>query len=254
MMADNTPFQSFLPFNHLDHGSFNLADHEFSHGPLNYDANRLETLIFNSVERPELFNQLSSHLSPDRIFFLTGKFSDPDVIESLFLEIIVPHGKNIIVGCVYRPPNQNTAMFIEKFNNVLSLISKDNKHCYVMGDFNQDLLQYNHQVPTQEFIDSLSSHAFLPLIFNPTRLTSYSATLIDHIFTNKLAHSVFSGIILNDLSDHLPVFAYFDDTTLTCRRKRKIVMRTFNDDNLHKFNEDLSKAKMVLISQHGRSQ
>ena len=62
-----------------------------------------------------------------------------------------------------------------------------------MGDFNQDLLQYNHQVPTEEFIDSLSSHAFLPLIFNPTRLTSYSATLIDHIFTNKLAHKGKNG-------------------------------------------------------------
>ena len=32
-----------------------------------------------------------------------SKFSDPDVIESLFLEILVSHGKNI-VGCVYRPP------------------------------------------------------------------------------------------------------------------------------------------------------
>ncbi|CAH3039726.1 unnamed protein product, partial [Pocillopora meandrina] len=98
------------------------------------------------------------------------KYSDPDVIESLFLEIIVPHGKNFIV------------------------------------DFNLDLLQYNHHVPTQEFIDSLFSHAFLPLISNPTRLTSYSATLIDNIFTNNLAPSVYSGIILNDLSDHLPVF------------------------------------------------
>ena len=123
------------------------------------------------------------------------KFSDPDVIESLFLEIIVPHGNNIIVGCVYRPPNQDTAMFIDKFSNILSLISKDNKHCSVMGDFNLNLLQYNHHVPSQEFIDSLFSHAFLPLISNPTRLTSYSATLIDNIFTNNLAQSVFSGII-----------------------------------------------------------
>ena len=69
------------------------------------------------------------------------KFSDPHVIESLFFEIIVPRGKNITVGCVYRPPNQNTAMFIDKFNNIVSIISKDNKHCYVMGDFNLDLLQ-----------------------------------------------------------------------------------------------------------------
>ena len=102
---------------------------------------------------------------------------------------------NVIVGCVYRPPNQNTVMFIEKFNNILSLISKDNKHRYMMEDFNLSLLQYNYHVPTQEFIDSLFSHAFLPLISNPTRLTSYSATLIDNIFTNNLAQSVFSGII-----------------------------------------------------------
>ena len=116
-----------------------------------------------------------------------------------------------------------------------------------MEDFNLSLLQYNYHVPTQEFIDSLFSHAFLPLISNPTRLTSYSATLIDNIFTNNLAPSVFSGIILSDLSDHLPVFAYFDDATLTRSTERRIVMRTFNDDNLHKFNENLSNAKWSLF-------
>ena len=127
-------------------------------------------------------------------------------------------------------------------NNTKSLIFKGNKHCYVMGDFSLDLLQYNHHVPTQEFIDSLFSHALLPLISNPTRLTSYSATLLENIFTNNLSHSVFSGTILNDLSDHLPVFAHFDDATLTRGTERKIVTRTFNDDNLHKFN--LSNAKL----------
>ena len=32
-------------------------------------------------------------------------FSDPEVIETLFVEITVPQEKNIIVGSVYRPPN-----------------------------------------------------------------------------------------------------------------------------------------------------
>ena len=51
------------------------------------------------------------------------KFSDRDVIESLLLEIIFPHGKkkNIIVGRAYTSPNQNTTIFIDKFNNILSL-------------------------------------------------------------------------------------------------------------------------------------
>ena len=49
-------------------------------------------------------------------------FKAPEVIKSIFVEIIAPHGKNVIV----------------------KIITKDNKHCYVMGDFNLDLLQYNH--------------------------------------------------------------------------------------------------------------
>ena len=38
MMAYKTHFQSFLPFNHLNNSSFNLAVYEFSPGPLSQDA------------------------------------------------------------------------------------------------------------------------------------------------------------------------------------------------------------------------
>ena len=74
-----------------------------------------------------LQNDLEYKLRPD------CNLSDPEVIETLFVEIIIPHGKNIIVGTVYRPPNRNIAMYLEKFNDILSKISKDNKHCYVMA-------------------------------------------------------------------------------------------------------------------------
>ena len=109
-----------------------------------------------------------------------------------------------------------------------------------MGDFNLDLLQYNHHTPTQEFIDTLFSHAFIPLISNPTRLTSYSATLIDNIFTNSLSQNVLNGIVLNDLSDQLPVFAYFSGKTLTRNGENKVFIRKISDENLRKFNENVS--------------
>ena len=109
-----------------------------------------------------------------------------------------------------------------------------------MGDFNLDLLQYNHHTPTQEFIDALFSFAFFPLISNPTRLTSSSATLIDNIFTNNLSQNVLNGVVLNDLSDHLPGFAYFSGLTLTRDGENKAFMRKFTDENLHKFNESVS--------------
>lgn len=46
-----------------------------------------------------LQNDLEYKLRPD------CNLSEPEVIETLFVEIIIPHGKNIIVGTVYRPPN-----------------------------------------------------------------------------------------------------------------------------------------------------
>ena len=107
-----------------------------------------------------------------------------------------------------------------------------------MGDFNLDLLQYNHHTPTQEFIDTLFSHAFIPLISNPTRLTSYSATLIDNIFTNNLSQNVLNGVVVNDLSDHLPVFAYFSGKTLTRDGENKVFIRKITNENMRKFNEN----------------
>ena len=151
------------------------------------------------------------------------------------MEITVPHGKNIIFGSVYRPPNQNMALFLDKFNDILSRISKDNKQGYVMGDFNLDL-EYNHHTPTQEFIDTLFSHAFIPLISNPTRLTSYSATLIDNIFTNNLSQNVLNGIVLNDLSDHLLFFAHFSGKTLTLDGENKVFIRKITDENVSNTN------------------
>ena len=96
-------------------------------------------------------------------------FSDPDPIESLFVEINVPKGKNIVTGIICRPPNQNTAAFVNKLNDILAIITRGNKQCYIMGDFNLDLLQYNDNVLTQEFVNRLFSYAFCPLISKPTR-------------------------------------------------------------------------------------
>ena len=59
-------------------------------------------------------------------FIYKTAISDPEVIESTFVEIIVlqMQGKIFIIGCVCRPPNQNSALFLEKFNEILTIIIK----------------------------------------------------------------------------------------------------------------------------------
>ena len=51
-----------------------------------------------------------------------------------------------------------------------------------MGDFNLDLLKYNVHEKATDFVDNIISHGFLPTIHKPTRVTTESATLIDHIY------------------------------------------------------------------------
>ena len=45
----------------------------------------------------------------------------------------------------------------------------------------------------------------MPLITKPTRITSHTATLIDHIYTNTV-NRLISGVLPVDISDHLPIF------------------------------------------------
>ena len=126
--------------------------------------------------------------------------------ESLFIEIVKPKGKNIIVGVVYRPPGLNVNEFIVNTDSLISKISSENKKCFIMGDFNLNLLNCHNHKLTNEFLDTLYSNMFFPLITRPTRITSYNATLIDNIFTNDLDNCSFSGLFFTDISDHLPIF------------------------------------------------
>ena len=44
----------------------------------------------------------------------------------------------------------------------------------------------------------------------PTRITCQSKTLIDNIFTSDVTSHIPSGLLINDTSDHLPIFQMTD--------------------------------------------
>ena len=53
---------------------------------------------------------------------------------------------------------------------------------------------------------NIYSHGLQPLITRPTRITRDTKTLIDNIFTTYLNSHKQSGIIINYISDHLPIY------------------------------------------------
>ena len=92
-------------------------------------------------------------------------------------------------------------------NKLLENISKEQKFIFLLRDFNANLLNYNESNPTNEFLDSLASNSFIPLILQPTRIISHSNTLIDNIFSNSIAADIIYLILTATISDHLPQFS-----------------------------------------------
>ena len=166
--------------------------------------------------------------------------SNVDIVESLFIEVTRPREKNIVVGIVYRPPNQRVDDFVSSNNELLDKISRENKICLLMGDFNVNLMNYQHHQLTGQFLDGMYSNMFFPLITRPLRITSHTATLIDHIFVNNFFERSRSGLIFTDISDHLPVFSILSDSTLVNRcRQDPVFIRDKNSDNIPSFIEKL---------------
>ena len=87
-------------------------------------------------------------------------FDDIDVAKSLFIEISRPHGKNIIGGVIYRPPNQRVGDFVSKHNDLLAKISRENKICFIMGDLNLNLINFQHHQNNGEFLDGFLEYVF----------------------------------------------------------------------------------------------
>ena len=92
-------------------------------------------------------------------------------LESTFIEIVNPKKLNILVGVIYRHPSMDLADFnCNYLNKLLDNISKEQKSIFLPGDFNVNLLNYNEHNQTNEFLDSLSSNLFIPLILQPTSI------------------------------------------------------------------------------------
>ena len=76
----------------------------------------------------------------------------PEYTESLFIEIERNRSKNIVVGIVYRPPDQDMNKFNKFADSLLRKITKnENKLVYIMGDFNINLLNADIHVQNGRF-------------------------------------------------------------------------------------------------------
>ena len=173
----------------------------------------------------------------------------PHICETLFIEIINDSGRNIVVGVIYRPNTELLAdidIYSSNMEHIMDTIQRENKQCMIMGDMNIDLLKFETHLRTNEYLDSIFANGFLPLISKPTRVTTSSATLIDHMYTNDIASSHHSGIIINDVADHFGTFCIFQGK-LKKSKQSKIKKRSFKQSNVETFRRKLDAIDFTCI-------
>ena len=92
----------------------------------------------------------------------------------------------------------------------------------IMGDIDIDLSLNHHSLSQNDYLNTIKSNGFSSLITNPTRVTTTSQTIIDHILTNVHDSVLTPGVFYYKLADHYPIF---------CKVSTSVGHTTKNDDS-----------------------
>lgn len=123
-------------------------------------------------------------------------------IECIWIEIIIPNTKSVLVSTIYKPPENSKYTdrnFNNKLENMLSMVTTENKDCIITGDLN-----CNYLVPRDQNVlkNVFSTNGFTQIIKQATRTTSVSKTLIDVIMVTDETKVADSIVYSNSFSDH----------------------------------------------------
>ena len=91
-------------------------------------------------------------------------------------------------------------------------------------------------------MDFMFTYGMFRVIQNASRVTDICTTLIDNFYVNVFEYKISCGLLVNDTSDHLPIFAALDDLKV-CRNKQNSskYVRVTTDSNINLLCETLNK-------------
>ena len=164
-----------------------------------------------------------------------------DAIECLCIEILNKHSKNLILNLSYRPPQGDTILFEKNLQDLLLKNDICKKDILMTGDLNINLLDYENNKKVQSFVNLMFHCGMVPAINKPTRVMRYTATAIDHIFTNSIINTeTKSDTIKTDISDHFPIlFVPKVNVDVSIRTEQYILKRNICAQSIKKFKQKL---------------
>ena len=170
-------------------------------------------------------------------------------IEVCTIEVKIENDAFIILG-LYRPQSGT----IENFSSIIESIITDplvrNKFCICLGDFNINMLAEDSR--DSIFSQTMYSHHFVPTVTKATRfplVSPQTPSLIDHIWLNDLRFEFTCGIIMTDITDHLPIYLKLKTRapSQNSTEKVKISFRLKTPETQQKFHNLISSYDWSLL-------
>ena len=129
-----------------------------------------------------------------------------------------------------------------------------------------DLLKLNERELFSDFFDNMCSGGFLPHVTVPTRFATNSCSLLDQIYIktpreHEDIHNIktSSGVMISNISDHLPCFASFFLLYLTSicitlikttKNSKFITLNNLSEIAISKFKEGLAESRLQDMLNH----
>lgn len=146
---------------------------------------------------------------------------------SLECSCVQDNKAKLLIICIYRSQNGNLQVFLDRLSEILDIVITRFRgyNTVICGDFNIDLFIENTESKT--FLDLLAAYNFHHNIFQATRVTETSATLLDNIFTDFIIPTE-SQVLHTALSDHYGQFATVPlSEAKTTQYSRKYCIKVF---------------------------
>ena len=129
-------------------------------------------------DRADGYGGIAMYVKENIIFTRIYKYEKPN-LEAMWVSLNTIQGK-ILVCCCYRPPDRRD--FWDEFYNCLDEVKTDKvNNVFVLGDLNADFHTANGR--KLEYLCKMQNMKCL--IWEPTRITNTSATVLDQIITNS---------------------------------------------------------------------
>ena len=157
------------------------------------------------------------------------------------LWISIKNENNFVLGVIYRHPKNSYANFRDSLCKSLDILNKSKTDYVIVGDINIDFLKYNIATNITRYANALNSVGCNFFIDKATRITSNSASCIDHVYSNLEARCLENHVIMSDASDHFGTLTKVSGVDKTDIISDVYYRKTrLSDSDWQKFNTELT--------------